>query len=88
MPACALTAGNLTQLGEVISGGSYLSQKRSPPALSASRDHERVDKADVLWPDGKVETLTNLIADRFYYVREGAGVVSSTSPETGKAKQP
>jgi len=27
--------------------------------------------------DGKVETFDNLIADRFYYVREGAGVVSS-----------
>jgi hypothetical protein len=47
-----------------------------------------VDKATVLWPDGKVETLTNLAADRFYSVREGAGVVSSKQPENSRAKGP
>ena len=79
------TAGDLVQLGEVVSGGSYLSQNdlRIHFGLGA---HQRVDKTEVLWPDGKVETLTNLIADRFYTVREGAGVVSSNVPETGKAK--
>jgi hypothetical protein len=41
-----------------------------------------------LWPDGKVETLTNLMADRFYYVREGAGVIASNPPEAGKTKLP
>jgi hypothetical protein len=80
------TAGDLVQLGEVISGGSYLSQSDLRIHFGLG-DHQRVDKAEVLWPDGKVETLTNLIADRFYYVREGAGVVSSNPPETGKAKQ-
>jgi hypothetical protein len=47
-----------------------------------------VDKAEILWPDGKVETLTNLAADRLYNVRGGEGVVSSKPPETVKAKQP
>ena len=51
-------------------------------------DHERLDKAEILWPDGKVEILTNLAADRFYSVREGAGVVSSLPPEAGKLKLP
>jgi hypothetical protein len=39
--------------------------------------HERLDQVEVLWPNGKKETLTNLAADRFYVVREGQGVVSS-----------
>jgi enediyne biosynthesis protein E4 len=81
------TAGDLVQLGEVISGGSYLSQNdlRIHFGLGA---HERVDKAEILWPGGKVETLTNLIADRFYSLREGAGVVSSSPPVTYKEKRP
>ena len=81
------TAGDLVQLGEVISGGSYLSQNDLRIHFGLG-DHQRLDKAEVLWPDGKVETLTNLAADRFYSVREGAGVVSSKPPETGKTKLP
>jgi hypothetical protein len=81
------TAGDLVQLGEVISGGSYLSQNDVRIHFGLG-DHLRVDKAVVSWPDGKVETLTNLIADRFYSVREGSGVVSSNPPESGKTKRP
>jgi hypothetical protein len=81
------TAGNLVQSGEVISGGSYLSQNDLRIHFGLG-EHERVDGAKVFWPDGRVETLTNLIADRFYTVREGAGVVSSKSPEGNYAKRP
>lgn len=81
------TAGNLVQSGEVISGGSYLSQNDLRIHFGLG-EHDRVDGAKIFWPDGKVETLTNLIADRFYTVREGAGVVSSKAPEADYAKQP
>jgi hypothetical protein len=81
------TAGGLVQSGEVISGGSYLSQNDLRIHFGLGK-HERVDKATVFWPDGKVETLTNLIADRFYSVREGAGVVSSKPPEAAAARRP
>ena len=71
------TAGDLVQLGEVLSGGSYLSQNDLRIHFGLA-SHDRVTKAEVLWPDGTVETLTNLAADRFYSVREGVGVISST----------
>jgi len=79
------TAHDLVQLGKVISGGSYLSQSdlRIHFGLGA---HERVDEAEILWPGGRVEVLTNLIADRFYTVREGQGVVSAQSPNPLKTK--
>jgi len=48
----------------------------------------RVDKAEVLWPNGKVETLSNLAADRFYSVREGAGIVTSKLPQSWKTDRP
>jgi hypothetical protein len=74
------TAGALVQLGEVYSGGSYLSQNDLRIHFGLG-GHERVDKAEVLWPDGKTETLNHLTADRFYTVREGSGVVSSKPAE-------
>ncbi len=70
------TAGDLVQLGEVISGGSYLSQHDLRVHFGLA-SHERLDKAEITWPNGKKETLTNLAADRFYLVREGAGITGS-----------
>jgi enediyne biosynthesis protein E4 len=75
------TAGDLVQLGEVMSGGSYLSQNDLRIHFGLG-DHAKVDKAEVLWPDGKTETLTHLAADRFYTVREGSGVVASSPPSS------
>jgi hypothetical protein len=74
------TAGDLVQMGEVLSGGSYLSQHDLRIHFGLG-NHERVDQAEVSWPDGKKETLTNLAGDRFYTVREGQGVVSSKPAE-------
>jgi hypothetical protein len=80
------TAGELVQLGEVISGGSYLSQNDLRVHFGLG-SHERVDRAELLWPNGKVETLTNLAADRSYTVQEGEGVVSSRPSVSHKEKQ-
>jgi hypothetical protein len=49
--------------------------------------HERVEKAEVIWPGGKTEILNNLAADRFYTVQEGAGVVRSESPGFVRSRQ-
>jgi len=74
-----VTAGALVQLGEIISGGSYLSQHDLRLHFGLA-DHQRVDQAAVRWPDGRTEILKDLLADRFYSVREGAGVVASSPP--------
>lgn len=73
------TAGNLVQTGEVLSGGSYLSQNDLRLHFGLG-EHSTVDQAKIFWPGGKVEVLRNLAADRFYTVREGAGVVASREP--------
>lgn len=73
-------AGDLVQTGELLSGGSYLSQHDLRIHFGLG-NHLRLDEAKILWPNGKTETLTNLVADRFYVVREGQGVVSSTGLE-------
>jgi hypothetical protein len=70
------SAGPLIQSDELRSGGSYLSQNDLRVHFGLG-DQVRVDKAEVLWPDGTVERLIDLPADRFYTICEGAGVVSS-----------
>ena len=69
-----VTAGDLVQLGEIRSGGSYLSQSdvRLHFGIGA---HEAVDSVEITWPSGQKETLKNLAADKFYCVLEGQGVV-------------
>ena len=75
-----ITAGKLTQLGEVNSSGSYLSQNDLRIHFGLD-NHKTVDSVKIFWPDGRVETLTHLAADRFYSVREAAGVIASRAPE-------
>jgi len=74
------TAGDLVQFDEIRSGGSYLSQSDLRLHFGLGK-HERLDRAEIRWPDGAIEVITNLAADKFYTVREGAGVVSSTGAE-------
>lgn len=69
-----LVAGGMTQTDEVHSGGSYISQNdiRLHFGLGAATT---IDSVEVRWPSGKVDTLKNLSADKFYSVLEGEGVV-------------
>jgi hypothetical protein len=67
-------AGDLIQVDEVRSGGSYLSQNDLRIHFGLG-SHERVDRVDILWPSGKTETLTGLAADHLYAVKEGEGIV-------------
>ena len=69
-----VTAGDLAQMDEVRSSGSYLSQGELRLHFGLG-DHRRADKVVVSWPSGEIETLENLEADHFYCVKEGAGVV-------------
>jgi hypothetical protein len=67
------TAGDLVQTGEVLSGGSYLSQNDLRIHFGLG-SHDRVDKIEVLWPDGSKQTFANLDADHFYQVTEGKNI--------------
>ena len=73
-----ITAGELTQTDEVRSSGSYLSQSDLRLHFGLA-DQRRAGKVEIFWPSGGTETLTNLEADRFYCVKEGAGVVPCAS---------
>jgi hypothetical protein len=77
-----ITAGELIQTDEVRSGGSYLSQNDLRLHFGVA-GHREAQKVEVFWPSGKTETFTNLAADRFYCLKEAAGIVpcSEIRPE-------
>jgi hypothetical protein len=81
------SAGHLVQLDEVRSSGSYLSQSDLRIHFGLG-DHQKVDKLEVLWPDGKVESIPNLAANRYYTIRECAGVVRADDPKPGNPSRP
>ncbi|HLY62422.1 MAG TPA: CRTAC1 family protein [Terriglobia bacterium] len=68
-----ITGGNLTQMSEVLSGGSYLSQNdlRIHFGLGSKA---QVDQVEILWTSGKTETLNDVAGDHFYHSKEGAGI--------------
>jgi hypothetical protein len=69
-----ITAGGVTQTEEIHSGGSYLSQNdvRVHFGLGAAK---KIETVEIRWPSGKIETLKDLDADKFYSVLEGQGIV-------------
>lgn len=67
-----LTAGALTQTGEVRSGGSYLSQSdlRLHFGLGAAR---RIERVEIDWPSGVRQVVRDLEVNRVIAIREQAG---------------
>jgi hypothetical protein len=69
-----IVAGGMTQTDEIHSGGSYLSQNdlRIHFGLDTAK---RIDKVEVRWPSGTVDTVSDLAVDQFYSILEGHGIV-------------
>ncbi|HET9192945.1 MAG TPA: CRTAC1 family protein [Vicinamibacterales bacterium] len=66
-------AGSRRQVAEVRSGGSYISHNDTRVHFGLGTAAS-VDRVIVRWPNGTVETLGGASADRFYVVRERAGM--------------
>jgi hypothetical protein len=65
-----VTTGKVQQLGEVRSGGSYLSQNDLRLHFGLG-DAARIDKVEVLWSNGNVQVFQDVTADRFYHLKQG-----------------
>jgi len=69
-----IVAGGMTQTDEIHSGGSYLSQSDLRVHFGLGKA-TKIDSLEIRWPSGKVETIKDLDADKFYSVLEGQGIV-------------
>jgi enediyne biosynthesis protein E4 len=63
-----------SQIDEVRSGGSYISQSDLRVHFGLGKV-DRVELLEIRWPSGQVDTLKDLAADRLYYVKEGGEIV-------------
>jgi hypothetical protein len=72
-----VTTGKLQQLDEVRSGGSYISQSDLRLHFGLG-DSARMDKVEVIWPNGGTQTFENVAGDRFYHLKQG-GVLTAAS---------
>jgi hypothetical protein len=68
-----IQAGSRRQVAEVRSGGSYISHNDTRVHFGLGTT-ATVDRVTVRWPNGTVETLGPVAADRFYVIREAAGI--------------
>jgi hypothetical protein len=78
----SVTANGQTQLGEVRSGGSYLSQNdlRLHFGLGTAKS---IDTLEVSWPGGATQVFHGVSVDRFYKLKQGGAL----NPVTYTAKK-
>jgi len=71
-----VTTGTHTQFRDIKAGSSYLSQNdlRTHFGLGTST---RVDRLEVVWPGGVVESIPGLAANQIVTIQQGKGVVPS-----------
>jgi enediyne biosynthesis protein E4 len=69
-----IVAGGVSQTEQIHSGGSYLSQNDTRIHFGLGTA-SKVDSLEITWPSGKVEKISNLAADKFYFLLEGQGTV-------------
>jgi len=69
-----VVSGDLVQLDEVRSGGSYISQNDLKLHFGLEKRNV-VDLIQVRWPSGVVDNLTNVSVNKIVTVKEGKGLV-------------
>jgi hypothetical protein len=81
-----VVSGDLTQVDEVHSGGSYLSQNDLRLHFGLA-NHSKVDVVEVRWPSGTMDRLTNLKVNEIFTIKEGIGIVEEKAFKTTPRKQ-
>ena len=73
---CVTADGN--QIDEIRSGGSYYSQNDLRIHFGLGKN-KTVKSLEIRWPSGQVDTFNDLAANRLVTVKEGVGIVQTTS---------
>jgi hypothetical protein len=69
-----LTAGGQTQVATVKAGSSYLTHSDVRAHFGLGR-LDRVERLDVQWPGGRLETVQDVAANQIVTIRDGEGIV-------------
>jgi hypothetical protein len=74
-----------SQIDEVRSGGSYYSQNDLRVHFGLGK-RDKVKTIEIRWPSGQTDTLTDVAANQFITVKEGAGLSRAVPVSRAKAK--
>jgi hypothetical protein len=74
----AVTTQGRTRMREVKSGSSYLGQNDLRVHFGLG-DVPRIEKIDIRWPTGDVETIRDVAADQILTVTEGKGITGRSA---------
>src|SRR5260370_30499680 len=77
-----IVSGDLTQIGEVYSGGSYLSQSDLRVHFGLEK-RTKVDLVEVHWPSGTVDKVANVAVNKIITIKEGQGLVEQKDFKNG-----
>jgi enediyne biosynthesis protein E4 len=69
-----VVAGDLRQIGEVSSGGSYISQSDLRLHFGLEK-RSKISLIEIRWPSGIVDKVSDVSANRMLTIKEGQGVV-------------
>jgi len=69
--------GNHSQIAEVMSGSSYISQNDFRLHFGLGRASD-VDRVEVRWPSGITDSVSRVQADQLIFIQEGQGMVRAT----------
>jgi hypothetical protein len=73
---CSTADGS--QIDEVRSGGSYYSQNDLRVHFGLGKN-QKVKTIEIRWPSGQVDTINDVAVNQFITVKEGAGLVKTSS---------
>ena len=73
-----VTAGDLVQVDERRSGGSYLSQNDTRLHFGLGT-HTKADTIEVQWPGGAISTVRDVDTNQFITITEGESGVAKTA---------
>jgi enediyne biosynthesis protein E4 len=68
-----VVSGDLAQIDECRSGGSYISQNDTRLHFGLE-GRTNIDRITVHWPGGKIETIIGVPANRFMTIKQGRGI--------------
>src|SRR6266487_3845746 len=77
-----IVSGDLTQIDEVRSGGSYIAQSDLRLHFGLEK-RSKIDLIEVRWPGGKIDKVTNVGVNKILTIKEGQGIVDQKEFKNG-----
>ena len=83
----SLTAGGVTQRGDVLSGGSFASSS-DPRVHFGLKDATSIDAVEIHWPGGQKDKIAIPAVDRIYTIQQDKGIVGELCPACPQTRHP